>query len=68
MSNAMGHDDTAKLNAMAAASQTHQVRERSGALTQQLVKLTEEAPLGAEMEAHLGYEKHDQMVEAGQHS
>lgn len=60
MGNAMDKQDEARLKAMAAELAKNIKSEKDlGALTQQLVKLTVETALGAEMEEHLGYEKHD---------
>lgn len=60
MGNTMDKSDETKLKAMAAELAKNVKSEKDlGALTQQLVKLTVETALGAEMEEHLGYEKHD---------
>ena len=60
MGNAMDKQDEATLKAMAAELAKNIKSEKDlGALTQHLVKLTVETALGAEMEEHLGYEKHD---------
>ena len=60
MGNTMDKSDETKLKAMAAELAKNIKSEKDlGALTQQLVKLTVETALGAEMEEHLGYEKHD---------
>lgn len=60
MGNTMDKQDEARLKAMAAELAKNVKSEKDlGALTQQLVKLTVETALGAEMEEHLGYEKHD---------
>ena len=51
--------DQEKLKAMAAELAKDIKSERDlGALTQQLVKLTVETALNAELDEHLGYEKH----------
>lgn len=60
MGNAMDKQDETRLKAMAAELAKNVKSEKDlGALTQQLLKLTVETALGAEMEEHLGYEKHD---------
>jgi transposase-like protein len=60
MGNAMDKQDEARLKALAAELANNIKSEKDlGALTQQLVKLTVETALGAEMAEHLGYEKHD---------
>lgn len=52
--------DQDKLKALAAELAKGVKTEKDlGELTQQLVKLTVETALGAEMEAHLGYRRHD---------
>ncbi len=51
--------DQEKLKAMAAELAKDIKSEKDlGALTQQLVKLTVETALNAELDEHLGYEKH----------
>jgi transposase-like protein len=51
--------DQEKLKAMAAELAEDIKSEKDlGALTQQLVKLTVETALNAELDEHLGYEKH----------
>lgn len=60
MGNAMDMKDETRLKAMAAELAKNVKSEKDlGALTQRLIKLTVETALGAEMEEHLGYEKHD---------
>lgn len=60
MGSTMDKSDETMLKAMAAELAKNIKSEKDlGALTQQLVKLTVETALGAEMEEHLGYEKHD---------
>lgn len=61
MGNAMDMKDQARLKAMAAElAKNVKSKKDLGALTRQLVKLTVETALGAEMEEHLGYEKQGQ--------
>jgi transposase-like protein len=56
----MNEQEEADLKAMAAKLAEGVKSEKDlGDLTQKLVKLTVETALGAEMEAHLGYAKHD---------
>ena len=60
MGNTMDKSDEIKLKAMAAELAKNIKSEKDlGALIQQLIKLTVETALGAEMEGYLGYEKHD---------
>lgn len=55
--------DQEKLKAMAAELAKDIKSEKDlGALTQQLVKLTVETALNAELDEHLGYEKHAPQV------
>lgn len=60
MGNAMKKADEDRLKALAADAAKDLKSEKDlGDLTQELVKTVVETALGAEMEAHLGYEKHD---------
>lgn len=60
MGNTMDKNDETKLKSMAAELAKNIKSEKDlCALTQQLVKLTVETALGAEMEEYLCYEKHD---------
>jgi len=60
MGNTMDKSDEIKLKAMAAELAKNIKSEKDlGALIRQLIKLTVETALGAEMEGYLGYEKHD---------
>lgn len=60
MGGTMNQEEEADLKAIATKLAKGVKSEQDlGDLTQKLVKLTVETALGAEMEAHLGYEKHD---------
>lgn len=60
MGHSMTEDELAKLKAIAAELAKNIKSEKDlGTLSQHLVKLTVEAALGAELEEHLGYAKHD---------
>lgn len=56
----MNHTEEEELRAMATElAKGVKSQEDLNSITSELVKLTVEAALGAEMEAHLGYDKHD---------
>lgn len=60
MSNTMDQEDEARLKAIAAELAKGIKSEKDlGKLSQRLVKLTVEAALGAELDDHLGYDRHD---------